>query len=156
MKKILAMISVLSVMLSFAACSSSKKDPKTTVVPYESDAVTQSPIAEKQNQKVAEKFGVSIENKIIVGCIGENEYVKYIVTEYDEATGNYRKGQEHYLFHSESAYKAALLKYGDSYAEKDDDAWYLVVASGFAGTNYSADFEKLDKDYDIKTQTGVQ
>lgn len=156
MKKFFAMISVLLVLLSLTACKSGKSDPKTKVVPYESEAVSQAEMVEKQNQKIAENFGVSIKNKIIIGYIGENEYVKYIVTEYDEATGNYRKGQEHYLFHSETAYKTALLKYGDSYAEKDDDAWYLVVASGFAGTNYSADFERLDKDYKIKTQTGVQ
>lgn len=156
MKKLFAIIAILSVMVSLAACGSNADNGNTVIVENFSDDVTQAPIAVKQDQKIAEKFGISIENKIIIGYIGENEYVKYIVTEYDEATGNYRKGQEHYLFHSESAYKNALLKYGNSYAEKDDEAWYLVVASGFAGTNYSDDFEKLDKDYDIKTQTGVQ
>lgn len=154
MKRIFAVVTMLAVLLSFAACNS-KKDPNKVSGVYDPSAVTQNETAAKQENIIAESFGVSVENKRIVGYIGENEYVKYIIVEYDDL-GNYRKGQEHYLYHSETAYNAALLKYGNTVIEQDDGALYLSVASGFAGSTYQADFEKLDKLYSIKTQTGVQ
>lgn len=153
MKRILAVLSVLVLALSFAACGS--KDSGTVSGIYDPDAVTQNPTAQKQSKVIAENFGVSIENKRIVGYEGEDDFVRYIIIEYDDF-GNYRKGQEHYLYHNADAYKAAIDKYGNAVIEHDDEALYLSVAAGFAGTNYDVDFEKLDKLYKIKTQTGVQ
>ncbi len=153
MKRIFAMVAALVLMLSLAACG--PKDKNTVSGVYDPDVVSQNPTAEKQNKVIAENFGVSIENRRIVGYVGENDYVKYIIIEYDDL-GNYRKGQEHYLYHNEDAYKAAIHKYGDAVIESDDEALYLSVASGFAGSTYKADFEKLDALYDVKTQTGVQ
>lgn len=153
MKRILAVLSVLVLALSFAACGS--KNNGTVSGVYDPDAVTQNPTVQKQNDVIAENFGVSVENKRIVGYVGEDDFVRYIIIEYDDA-GNYRKGQEHYLYHSADAYDAAISQYGDAVIEHNDDALYLSVASGFAGTNYDEDFEKLDKLYRIKTRTGVQ
>lgn len=153
MKRFLAMFSVLAVILSFAACSS--KDPNKVSGVYDPNAVTQNPTAQKQEDVIAENFGVSIENRRIVGFVGEDDFVRYIIIEYDDL-GNYRKGQEHYLYHNADAYKAAIHQYGDAVIEHNDGALYLSVASGFAGSTYEEDFEKLDALYRIKTQTGIQ
>lgn len=153
MKKILAVLSALAVIISLSACKSKPDGVESGV--YDPNVVSQNPTAVKQDDIIAENFGVSIENQRIVGYEGENDYVKYIIIEYDDF-GNYRKGQEHFLYHNEDAYKDALHKYGDTVIESDDEALYLSVASGFAGTKYSDDFKKLDDLYYIKTQTGVQ
>lgn len=148
MKKVLTAFVLMIMMLSLASCKSEgyKVDPS---------AVTQDSESNRQNEIIA-SLGVSIENKWIVGYRAADEYLEYVVVEYEE-NGNKKAEASHRFYSNESYYQKALRKHGNAVADSDDEGWYIKIASNNADTgSYKADFEKLDKDFTLKTTGGTQ
>lgn len=149
MKKILLFAIVAVMAFSLASCNKSGTKVKLD------ENITQSEFNVKQ-QRVIDSFGVSIENSAIVGYKIADEYLEYVVVEYQ----NGKKSSEatYRLYTDASYYKKALAEYGENPSIISNDyASYIKIASNNANTGvYKTDFEKLDTDYSLKTPSGVQ
>ena len=113
--------------------------------------VSQSELSINQN-KIMGTFGVSVENKKIVGYRPADEYLEYVVVEYDDS-GNKKSEASHFFYFNESYFTIAKRQYGTSAAIADEESCYIKVASNNANTgSYKTDYEKLDADFSLKTQ----
>ena len=147
MKRIL-IVSLLVIMLfSTASCAKSETEVKVKL----NTNVSQSDIAVNQN-KIMATFGVSVENKKIVGYKPADEYLEYVVVEYDE-NGNKKAEASHCFYFNESYFSVAKRTYGNSAAVVDEESCYIKVASNYANTgSYKTDYEKLNSEFSLKTQ----
>ena len=137
---------VLAIMLfSMAACTA-ENEVKVVI----DTNVSQSEMNINQDKIIA-TFGVSIENKKIVGYRPSDEYLEYVVVEYDDS-GNKKSEASHFFYFNESYFTIAKRQYGETAAVADEDACYIKVASNYANTGSNKkDYDKLNTDFSLKT-----
>ena len=137
MKKIISLFLVLvTVMLGFSACSENGE--------FENDEYA------REQAKIIESLSVSLENRRIVGYIGENDHLIYIVVEYDE---NVRKTSEttYYFCFNESVYNYMAPKFKDEPGFKGhEDKIYFTFESDKASIGiYEKDVNKLKTEFTV-------
>ena len=139
MKKIIALISALLIIISLAACSANPKPGE----------VEPSPI-EKAQGEIISSFGFTKENIRIVAYEGTNDYVKYIVAVYND--GKRADERTHYFYTHDVAFEAgsAELKNATD-VEIDPEKRYIsyktyVAVSG----DYKTDLEIIKQEYTVR------
>lgn len=147
MKKLSAVLVLAAMLFLMAACTSSENEVQGKL----NTNVSQSELGINQN-KIMGTFGVSVENKKIVGYRPSDEYLEYVVVEYDDS-GNKKSEASHFFYFNESYFAVAKRKYGTSAAVAEEESCYIKVASNYANTgSYKTDYEKLNADFSLKTQ----
>ena len=139
MKKIIAFISALLILLSLSACSGAPKPGE----------VEPSPV-EKAQREIIDSLSFTIPDRRIVACESTNDYVKYIVALYEN--GNKIAEDTHYFLISEASIKQYPKQYKDAEGFLyDEEKCYITFKSYFVDTgSYQTDLEKLKSLYDIK------
>lgn len=146
MKKLSAVLVLALMLISMASCSSDDNEVKFKP----NTNVSQSALNVNQNE-IMGTFGVSVENKWIVGYRPADEYLEYVVVEYDDS-GNKKSEASHLFYYNESYFAKAERKYGSSAAVADKESCYIKVASNYANTgSYKTDYEKLNAEFSLKT-----
>ena len=140
MKRIIALVSALLLLLSLASCSE----------PTKPGEFEQGPV-EKAQGKIIASLGITQENSRIVAYEGTNEYVRYVCVFYE----NGRRTDEvtHMFYTSDISYAKAKENFegNKSVTEINDESRYISYWSGVAlyGT-YADDLELISQKYVIK------
>jgi hypothetical protein len=131
-------------LFSMVACSSENE-----VTGKLNTNVSQNAVASAQNKAMA-GFGVTVENRKIVGYRPADEYLEYVVVEYDD-NGNKTAEASYFFYTDESYFAVGKRKYGDA-AIPNEEGCYIKVASNHANTgSYKTDYDKLNADFSLKT-----
>lgn len=136
MKKFIAIIAAAVMLLCTAACSS---------LP-EPGEVEQSPETIAQ-MEIISSFGITLKDSRIVASQDQNDYVKYVVVNYED--GVKKSEQTYYFYNNDTAYALAKKEKAE---EKNitfvDESRYTVQDSGTANTgSYDGDYMLLGKDH---------
>lgn len=142
MKKFISVILLLCAMLgALTACSVKNGDGE----------ISQIPVNDAQLDKIA-SFGITYKTQRIVVYAHANNYVKYVVADYE----NEKKTAEcsYYFYNNEEAYGKAKAELKGTTAQFDDSAWLVSLGEGLAAYGkFEADLELLGKDYTVKYRT---
>ncbi len=137
MKRIISLFFVFAFMLGLCACGNNGE--------YEPDKYA------KAHTEVIQSLSVSLENRRIVGCKGENDHLIYIVVEYDE---NVRKVSEttYYFCFNESVYNYMLPDFKDEpdLKEVKDKIYFTFTSDKASMGTYEMDVNKLKTEFRIK------
>lgn len=140
MKRIIALISALLMMISLASCSE----------PTKPGEFEQGPVETAQGKIIA-SLGITQKNSRIVAYQGTNDYVRYVVVFYEDG----RRVDEvtHMFYTSDISYAKAKENFegNKNVTEITDESRYISYWSGVAlyGT-YEEDLELIEKEYTIK------
>ncbi|MBQ2841402.1 MAG: hypothetical protein IJE72_00035 [Clostridia bacterium] len=140
MKRIIALISALLMLVSLASCSE----------PTKPGEFEQGPVETAQG-KIISGLGITQENSRIVAYTGTNEYVRYVVVFYED--GQRVDEVTHMFYTSDISYAKAKESFegNKNVTEISDESRYISYWSGVAlyGT-YAEDLELIGKEYVIK------
>lgn len=138
MKKFICVIFAICMLFGFSSC-------KKNGLPY----VKQDPVVLEQEKEI-NALGATEKNKKLVVFAHTNEYVKYIVANYDE--NGTKKDEAVYLYYiSEYCYNQALPTFDSTKISTDASLWLI----SYSGNNcdmgsFDADRDKLKAEYYIK------
>lgn len=140
MKKIIAVISMILVLLSLASCSE----------PTAPGEFEQGPVETAQGKIIA-SLGITIKDSRIVAYEGTNSYVKYVVVFYED--GHRVDEVTHMFYTSDISYENAKKEMENNkyVTQIEDESRYISYWSGVAlyGT-FDEDLKLIEKDYTIK------
>lgn len=139
MKKFISVILLLCAVLgALTACSGSVSDSE----------LTQIPVNDAQLDKIA-SFGITYKTQRIVVYAHANNFVKYVVADYE----NEKKVAEssYYFYNNEEAYGKAKAELSGTTAKFDDSAWMVTLGEGLAAYgSFAEDLKLLGEDYTVK------
>ncbi len=137
MKRILSLIIISVMLLGLCACNSTEE--------IEQDATA------LLHMEIIDGLGISLENRTIVGCRGENNHLTYIVVEYDEKV---QKSSEttYYFCFNESVYDnmSEEFKNEPEFTGLKDKCYFTFKSDMAITGSYAKDVERIKKEYTIK------
>lgn len=140
MKKIIAFISAVFMLFSFASCNNEVQIGDT--VPDE---------VEQAQGKIIASLGITQKDSRIVAYQCENDYVKYVVAYYKN--GQKTDESTHMFYTNDNAFNDAKekMKDKDEVTEISEEKRYITYWSGVAYyATYAEDLELISSEYEIK------
>lgn len=140
MKRIIAFITAVFMLFSFAACSNQPKPGEVEPNPVE-----------KAQSKIIASLGITQEGSRIVAYQGTNDYVKYVVVYYEN--GVRTDEVTHMLYTNDVAFEAAKeeMSSDPDVTEINDEKRYISYWSGNAVYGeYAKDLEIIKSGYSLK------
>lgn len=136
MKKAIAAILAVLVLVLTASCGAAPKIGE----------VEQSPETLVQMQLIS-TFGTTQKDRRIVASDDENEYVKYVVLEYEN--GKKTSEKTYYFYNNDTSFALAKKNYADNEAITfcDEGRYTVENTSDFNFDSYDEDYMSLGKNY---------